>query len=184
MNQTTRPRRDPPGEQGNKRSSLKTPGVPGALSTHGNNVMVEFPLRLFQTEEEARSFQDLTQDPILLIIPLPSLSRHWVNGGGGEEKREKRECCSLRAPAVSQTSSGLVSLCGRCFLFHLLLLLQLPSQVADKLLSFSCPRPCVTLPLKEMRGRMRAYLCMGNSTMVADADASFFSSCQDCGAAA
>lgn len=168
MNQTTRPCRDPPGEQGNKYSSLKTAGVPGALGTRRNNVMVEFPLGLFQTGEETRSFQDLTPPQILLVIPFPSLSRHGEFGRRGEQK-EKRECRSLGAPAESRTSSGLAALCGRrrvkrrrrgsSFYFASS---QLPSQVADKLLSFPCPSACVTLPLNEMRGGIRAYLCMEN----------------------
>lgn len=68
MNQTTRPPRDPHGEQGNKCLALKTRTFPRAL-VHRDNVMAEFPLWLFQTGKETRSFQDLTWLQILLVLP-------------------------------------------------------------------------------------------------------------------
>lgn len=59
MNQTTWPPRDPRVEQGNKCFLLKTRTFPRALA-HRDNVMAEFPFRLFQTGNETRSFLDLT----------------------------------------------------------------------------------------------------------------------------
>lgn len=79
MNQTTWPPRDPLGEQGNKCLVLKMWTFPRALS-HRNNVMVEFPLQLFQTGKETRRFQDLTSPQILLVIPFFLLSRHGGKG--------------------------------------------------------------------------------------------------------
>lgn len=96
MNQTTRPRRDPPGEHGNKRSSLKRrQASPGPLGTRGNNVSVEFPLWLFQTGEETRSFQDRRRISSSLLFPsLPRFQgTGWMRGGREEEEREP-ECWS------------------------------------------------------------------------------------------
>lgn len=181
MNQTTRPCRDPPGEQGNKRSSLKTPGVPGALGTRRNNVMVEFPLGLFQTGEETRSFQDPTPPQILLVIPSPSLSRHGEFGRRGEEM-EKRECRSLGAPAESRTSSVLAALCGRrpvkrrrrgphfLFLFRLLLSVAFSG---GRQASFSPLPTCVRdAPFKRDARRDTCISLHGKrGALIADADA-------------
>lgn len=177
MNQTTRPRRDPPGEQGNKRSSLKTPGAPGALGTRGNNVSVEFPLRLFQTPEETRSFQDRRRISSAYYSP-PSLPRHWVNGrmrgrGGAEGKGGMLElplrveppllCCRFADGSFDFTSSA-----------------ELPSQVV---LSLSRPRLCASLALN-VRKEPGTYARGKHSMLMGTVDASFLSSCHDCGAAA